>query len=263
MQTIPFSKYQGTGNDFIIIDNTSAQYQLSQNQIRFFCDRKFGVGSDGLMLISPPIEEGTHFHLWFYNPDGSQSFCGNGSRCGVAFAQKLHLVEEVARFTAHDGFHHATIQTNGQVALQMSDVGPAIHYAEGLFLQTGSPHLVIQVQEIDRFDVFNTGRNLRYDARFSPGGTNVNFYEVLEPGKIKVRTYERGVENETLSCGTGVTAAAIAAHQEYNWETSAVEVTTPGGQLQVSFQSAQATGHYKEVILKGPAEPVFTGTIVV
>ncbi|RNI26358.1 diaminopimelate epimerase [Rufibacter latericius] len=252
---LTFYKYQGTGNDFVVLDNRDQTIQLSQEQVAFLCDRRKGIGADGLMLLQP--KEGFDFEMVYYNADGRpSSMCGNGGRCLVAFAQFLDVVEDQAYFIAADGPHQAFLK-DGLVHLQMKDVDAVEDLAEATFLDTGSPHYVKQVEALEHLNVFAEGRAVRYLDRFQAQGTNVNFVEHLPENKLFVRTYERGVEDETFSCGTGVTAAALSASRA-GYE-SPVHIRVLGGELQVSFEKE---GHgFKNVFLIGPAEQVFKGEI--
>ncbi|HET9054136.1 MAG TPA: diaminopimelate epimerase, partial [Cyclobacteriaceae bacterium] len=206
---IHFYKYQATGNDFILIDNLSGALKLSTDQVKMLCDRKFGIGADGLMLIEK--HPTAHFTLNYFNSDGSQSLCGNGSRAAVKMAASLGLINGKARFEAFDGLHDAELEEGGIVRLKMNDVSGVRTVGDDLFINTGSPHFIRFVSDANTHPVLEEGRKIRYNPDFQPGGTNVNFVEKQEGNAIFVRTYERGVENETLSCGTGVTAAALAA----------------------------------------------------
>ncbi|WP_181304526.1 diaminopimelate epimerase [Rufibacter sp. XAAS-G3-1] len=252
---VTFYKYQGTGNDFVVLDNRTQAIQLSQEQVAFLCDRRKGVGADGLMLLQP--REGYDFEMVYYNADGRpSSMCGNGGRCLVAFAQHLGVVEDQAYFIAADGPHQAFLK-DGLVHLQMKDVDAVEDLAEAVFLDTGSPHYVKQVNALANVDVFSEGRAVRYSDRFKAEGTNVNFVEHLPENKLFVRTYERGVEDETFSCGTGVTACALAASRA-GYE-SPVHIKVLGGELQVSFER-EGSG-FRNVFLIGPAVQVFKGEI--
>ena len=257
-----FYKYQGTGNDFIIIDNR--QQLISKNDtknVARLCDRKFGIGADGLMLLENPEDVQDDFKMVYFNADGNESsMCGNGGRCLVAFAQKLGLIDDKATFTAIDGKHYATVK-NEIVNLQMQDVNDIEVYASHLFLNTGSPHHISMVPDVASVDVFKEGRAIRQGAPYFEEGTNVNFVQQLAPDFFKVRTYERGVEDETLSCGTGVTAVALAMHAIKKTALNTIKVNTPGGDLGVSF-TKNTDGTYKDVILSGPATFVFKGEIV-
>lgn len=257
---IHFYKYQATGNDFVLIDNLSGRLQLSNDQVRIVCDRKFGVGADGLMLIEK--HPTAHFNLKYFNSDGSQSLCGNGSRAAVKMAASMGLINGKARFEAYDGLHDAEIEAGGIVRLKMNDVSEVRVLGNDVFIDTGSPHFVRFVSNVSEYPVVEEGRNIRYSADFQPGGTNVNFVEKVSESTIFVRTYERGVENETLSCGTGVTAAALAASQ--HGFRSPVEVKTLGGTLRVEFKTGQPAGQgviYHDIYLIGPAKMVFEGDL--
>lgn len=260
---IHFYKYQATGNDFVVVDNRSGELRLTTDQIRAICDRRFGVGADGLMLIEK--HPSANFHLQYYNSDGSQSLCGNGSRAAVRMAASLGLVNGKARFEAFDGLHDAELRDGGIVRLKMNDVTEVRQIGDDLFINTGSPHYIRFVDDAKAYPVFEEGRKIRYSEAFSPGGTNVNFVQLLGDNRIFVRTYERGVENETLSCGTGVTAAALAASSR--GATSPVHVQTLGGELQVEFTPIHS-GHpggqsatFKNIYLTGPAKLVFEGDL--
>ncbi|MCU0356104.1 MAG: diaminopimelate epimerase [Cyclobacteriaceae bacterium] len=253
-----FFKYQATGNDFILIDNRSGELRLSVEEIRLLCDRKFGIGADGLMLIEP--HPSLSFSLNYYNSDGSQSLCGNGSRAAVCFASRLGIVSDNASFIAYDGAHDAQLLTNGLVRLNMNDVHEVIYFNQDVFIDTGSPHYIRFVDDVKNYPVAEEGRSIRYNAAFAErNGTNVNFVELLPGNTIYVRTYERGVENETLSCGTGVTAAALAASQ--HGYTSPVTVKTPGGDLSVEFEKNRTDRSFTGIYLIGPAKMVFQGDL--
>ena len=247
----------------MLIDNRSGIYHFTPEQIRVICDRKFGIGADGLMLIESHPD--AHFNLQYYNSDGSQSLCGNGSRAAVRMAAALGLVNGKARFEAFDGLHDAEILEDGVVRLKMNNVSVVKKLGENYFINTGSPHFVSFVSRVEKHPVFEEGRKIRYDSQFSPGGTNVNFVEIGAGNSIFVRTYERGVENETLSCGTGVTAAALAA--SLKGLTSPVSVKTLGGELRVEFKTVspavQADGAvlFEDIYLIGPAKMFFEGDL--
>lgn len=250
-------KYQGTGNDFVLIDNRSREVSLTNAQVARLCDRKFGIGADGLMLLE--LAEGQDFRMVYYNADGSEStMCGNGGRCITAFARKLNLVDRSASFIAIDGPHQATVNDDDTISLRMQDVAAISRYEDHCVLNTGSPHYIHWVEDAALVNVFEEGRRIRLQDTFSPKGINVNFVQRLAEDQLYVRTYERGVEDETLSCGTGVTAAAIAAATGTGNFTT--RILTPGGALRISFikdteQSAT------DVILTGPATFVFEATI--
>ncbi len=257
---VHFYKYQATGNDFIIIDNRAGNLRLSAEQIQHLCNRKLGVGADGLMLLEKHPSQ--NFNLVYYNSDGSQSLCGNGSRAAVQMAAALGLVNGKATFTAYDGPHQAELLDQGVVKLKMNDVADTKPIGEDVFLNTGSPHLVRFVNNVAGYAVFEEGRKIRYSEPFQPGGTNVNFVELLGDNTIYVRTYERGVEDETLSCGTGVTAAALVASQR--GYQSPVKIKTKGGDLSVAFQTSHSGSPgpaFSHIYLIGPAKMVFEGTL--
>ncbi|MGK7391352.1 MAG: diaminopimelate epimerase [Candidatus Cyclobacteriaceae bacterium M2_1C_046] len=253
---VEFKKYQATGNDFVLIDNREEKINLELPQIMRLCNRSWGIGSDGLILIEP--DNSADFKMNFYNPDGSQSLCGNGSRCAVKFARELGIIEKETTFSAFDGIHWAEILKDDQVRLKMQDVKTVRHMGDGMFVDTGSPHVVNFVINLENFKVRREGKKIRNSGLFHTSGVNVNFVEVADNHNIYVRTYERGVEDETLSCGTGVTAAAIASQQKTVF--SPVVVKTRGGELQVEYNKL-AEGGYEDVFLIGPAEKVFEGII--
>jgi len=249
-----FHKYHGTGNDFILVDNRSAWFQPETGIIRQLCDRHFGIGSDGLILIES--DEETDFYMNFYNPDGTQSFCGNGSRCAIAFFHSLVSEKQHFTFTAIDGVHAGRLEGN-QIAVSMCDVWKVDERSDGLFIHTGSPHLIRFTEKLDQLDLLREAREIRYSSDWVEEGVNVNFVEQQVPGRIRMRTYERGVEGETLSCGTGVTAAAIASHYRRGSE-GVVVVDTSGGVLTVTF-SPVASEQFSGIELIGPAVKVFEG----
>lgn len=259
---LSFYKYQGTGNDFVMIDNRS--YILSKNDtktIRHLCDRKFGIGGDGLILLENPDNPNEDFKMVYFNADGKESsMCGNGGRCIVAFANFLGIIEDKAAFSAIDGFHEASIE-NEIVSLKMSDVAGVEETESFLFLDTGSPHHIVFSEKVEDLEVKREGAAIRYSDLYErAGGTNVNFVEVEKDGILKVRTYERGVEDETLSCGTGVTAVAIAAYITGKASSNRVQLKTPGGSLSVSFEG-EGDG-FKNIWLTGPAQQVFKGSMI-
>ncbi len=254
MLKLHFSKYQGAGNDFILIDNRSGTHQLSTDQIQKLCDRNFGIGSDGLILIEE--SDSANYFVNFYNPDGSQSFCGNGSRCAFRMAQRIGLVKKEGSFQAIDGLHQAK-SISDDVSISMSDVAGVDAYKDGFVLQTGSPHFVKFAEEIENIDLVKEAHSIRYDAHYKDKGINVNFV-LPESDGIKMRTYERGVEAETLACGTGVTAAALVFALSRD-HVEAVKVQTRGGKLSVNFE--RAGQGFKKIWLTGPAEHVYDGNI--
>lgn len=256
--THTFYKYQGTGNDFVIIDNRELEFdKLNTNLVKNLCNRYFGVGADGLMLLENHSEH--DFKMVYYNSDGNQStMCGNGGRCLVAFAKFLGIINTKATFEAIDGLHHAEIN-NDIIALEMQDVTTIENHNTHLFLDTGSPHHVTMVNDLEQYNVKDNGAKIRYGEPYGKAGSNVNFVNKISNDTFAVRTYERGVEDETLSCGTGVTAVAIAMHNAKHTDAETVHLKTPGGDLQVSFKPDN--GAYKKVWLTGPAKQVFKGEI--
>ncbi len=254
---IQFHKYQGTGNDFIIIDNYHTEpIALTTAQIKKLCDRHFGIGADGLMLLNK--KDGYDFEMKYYNADGNESsMCGNGGRCIVKFAHQIGIHKAKYHFAASDGEHAAEIDVDGTVSLQMADVNKVEYHNNHAIINTGSPHFVKFAQDVENIDVVDSGRGIRYSSQFEKEGINVNFVENLSEDKIFVRTYERGVEDETLSCGTGVTAAALlSAHNENGFNT--VNVKTAGGNLSVEFNK-EGDEHFNDIWLCGPAVFVFKG----
>jgi diaminopimelate epimerase len=257
--TLHFSKYQGTGNDFVILDNRTGLYtDLTSPQIKNLCDRRFGIGADGLMLLN--TLSGYDFEMKYYNADGGEStMCGNGGRCLVRFASDVGIIRTGYHFLAIDGVHEAEIETEGTVSLKMNDVNTIRQSGGAFILNTGSPHYVHLINGVMNVDVYKRGREIRYNKEFAADGINVNFVEQLrDSDKIIVRTYERGVEDETFSCGTGVTAAAIVCHHNDNGFNS-VQVQTKGGMLTVEYEKKGS--RFTDVWLTGPAEKVFDGTI--
>lgn len=254
---IHFYKYQGTGNDFIIMDNrTRIHDALTKEQVAFLCHRRFGIGADGLMLLNE--KAGYDFEMIYYNSDGApSSMCGNGGRCLVKFAYDLGFNASTFKFIAVDGEHEATINKEGLVSLKMQDVSGVVESGNDFVLDTGSPHYVKMQGDLWTQDVVQKGKDIRYSAPFSKEGINVNFVETVA-NKILVRTYERGVEDETFSCGTGVTAAALVCAQNQNG-FNRIEVETKGGPLSVEFN--KSGDHYSDIWLTGPAVKVFDGTI--
>lgn len=255
---INFFKYQGTANDFVMVDNRDGHFPAADQQlVAFMCTRRLGIGADGLILLQN--RPGYDFEMVYFNADGRLgSMCGNGGRCTVAFARQLGVIGEKAFFLAADGDHHATISPEGLVSLKMNDV-QAIECSEGFyFLNTGSPHYVAFVEDLEAYPVFEEGKAIRYNDRFRLEGTNVNFGQLPQSQEpLFVRTYERGVEDETFSCGTGVTATAIAA--SFRGLSSPVRIRTLGGSLEVSFQ--RQGEQVSDIYLTGPARKVFAGVI--
>lgn len=252
-----FYKYQGTGNDFVMIDNRSEFFPKDDLAlVSFLCDRRFGIGADGLILLES--DRDTDFRMVYYNSDGRQgTMCGNGGRCIVAFAHHLGVVDQNASFMAVDGLHKATI-ADGIVSLEMQEVREIREKSNSLFLNTGSPHHVQLVDRLKDFDVRREGAKLRYGL-YGEQGSNINFVNQTSEDTFHVRTYERGVEDETFSCGTGVTAVALAMYHTGRTNKDFVKIVTPGGHLQVKFRNSE--NGYDQIWLTGPAQLVFKGEI--
>ncbi len=256
---LTFYKYEGTGNDFVMVDNR-AQFFPKDNiaLVRHLCDRRFGIGGDGLILLENDTE--TDFRMVYYNSDGNpSSMCGNGGRCLVAFAKSLGVISDQASFIAVDGLHRATIAADGIVSLEMSEVDEVKIYPEYVFLDTGSPHHVQMEVDLFHLDVKAIGSAIRYSDLYGKVGSNINFVKQISTDTFAIRTYERGVEDETLSCGTGATAVAIAMHATGKTSNDHLHINVEGGKLQVSFEKQESK--YTKVMLIGPATFVFKGTI--
>lgn len=253
-----FYKYQGTGNDFIIVDNRLQLIDKNNTKrIAELCDRRFGIGADGFILLEN--DTSSDFKMVYYNSDGNEStMCGNGGRCIVAFARFLNIIKNETEFLAIDGLHKAKIEGD-TVHLQMQNVNVIDVFENHLFLNTGSPHHVEMVSNIKTLDVKSKGSKIRYSETYDEAGSNVNFVEQLADNRFAVRTYERGVEDETLSCGTGVTAVALAMHKINKTTDNQVELKVEGGELMVHF--TKSANGYEDIWLIGPAEQVFKGEI--
>ncbi|VXC33322.1 diaminopimelate epimerase [Maribacter litoralis] len=252
-----FYKYQGTGNDFVMIDNRNGQFPKEDTElVAKICHRRFGVGADGLILLENDTE--TDFRMVYFNADGKEgSMCGNGGRCIVAFANFLDVIEEETVFNAVDGLHKATI-VGDVVSLKMLDVSEIKEKSNALFMDTGSPHHIQLVNGLKSFNVAKEGARIRYGI-YGEKGSNVNFVETNVDGGFSIRTYERGVEDETLSCGTGVTAVALGMYHIGNTKEKTVAVKALGGNLEVSFKEDH--GAYSDIYLKGEAKQVFKGEL--
>jgi len=254
---LTFYKYQGTGNDFVIIDNRDGNISLTTEQVKALCDRKFGIGSDGLMLLNTSSEY--DFEMVYYNADGNEgSMCGNGGRCLVQFAFDRGIKRDKYKFIATDGEHDAYF-SEGWINLKMKDVTEVVVDKDSYIVNTGSPHYVKPTNDVQELNVYEEGRAIRYSDEFKEEGINVNFVERLDEDLIRVSTYERGVENETLSCGTGVTASALFFAQD-GLGFNRIEVTTLGGNLAVEYEKLSDTT-FNNIWLCGPATFVFKGTI--
>ncbi len=258
--TVKFYKYQGTGNDFVMIDNRNLALTNERAQIEKLCNRRFGIGADGLIYLQS--KEGYDFEMVYFNSDGNEStMCGNGGRCLIRFAHDLGLIADKCKFMAIDGEHEGEILSDGRVSLKMKDVDCIESYNSDYVLNTGSPHYVQFANYVANLKVYEEGYKIRNSARFAAEGINVNFAEKKSADELFVRTYERGVEAETLSCGTGVVASALAFASKNGSLLSRVSIETPGGKLQVNFE-AQGNG-YRNIFLTGPAERVFEGEVIV
>lgn len=276
-----FWKYQGAGNDFIMLDQREQIWLTRANTARIerLCDRHFGIGADGLILLQP--KEGYDFEMVYFNADGREStLCGNGGRCVAAFAQALGVIGARGYFWAIDGPHEALVTSKADgsswVELKMGDVGTIRRDGEAFVLNTGSPHYIRFEKDIAQLDMYATGQAVRYSDTYKAEGINVNVVEIIhgedenptsdiqnpKSPSLAIRTYERGVEDETLACGTGVTAAALAWHRANNGESGAFEVPVKaqGGQLSVRF-TALSDGTFGDIWLCGPAAAVFKGEI--
>ena len=254
-----FEKYHGTGNDFILINDNSEKFPITDfNKIKFLCDRKFGIGSDGLIVLRK--HEKFDFEMFYFNSDGVEgSLCGNGSRCAIAYGINNGFLNDNVVFKAIDGVHYAKAESNNIFSMSFKDLKSIERNRNSSFLNTGSPHHVELVQNLDNINVKERGSLIRHGTKYKKEGVNVNFIEIIGVNKIKLRTYERGVEDETLSCGTGAVASSIAAHFLKLIKVDKIKVQTLGGTLEVKFKFDSDL--YKDICLKGPAKKVFSGKI--
>ena len=251
---IPFVKFQGTGNDFVMIDNRELGLKLSQQQIARICNRQFGIGADGLILIELEADQPK---MVYFNSDGADSsMCGNGGRCFVKYCHQLGIIRTEGSFLAVDGIHEFKIEGD-LIHLKMADVNDFKKDGEAWLIETGSPHYIEEADVLDGLDMIEKGRTIRYSSTYEKDGINVNIVET-DGLEALMRTYERGVENETLSCGTGATAVAVMLAEEKDWP-SPIRISTLGGKLEISFEKAGSI--YKNVWLIGPAESTFEGEI--
>jgi diaminopimelate epimerase len=254
---LTFYKYEGTGNDFVMIDNRTKEFPKENvSIISHLADRHFGIGADGVILIEN--DEKFDFKMIYFNADGSQTFCGNGARCAVAFAKQLEIIKNKTTFLAVDGKHFAEVK-NDLISLQMINVDDIKVNEKSVFMYTGTQHHVELVDELNEYPVYENGKKIRYS--YNNPGSNVNFAQQINDTTFRVRTYEKGVENETLACGTGVTAVAIAMHKTKKTNSNHIFLPVEGGNLEVTFN--ENNGIYTNVFLKGPAKFVFKGTISV
>lgn len=260
MSILRFSKYDGAGNDFVMIDNRENDIHLSREQIKTLCHRRHGIGADGLIMIENHTS--LDFRMVYYNSDGNEStMCGNGGRCIVAYAKELEVIKDTCRFMAIDGAHDASVHGEN-VVLGMTPVGKVEEIDLGYVLDTGSPHYVKLVNDVTSIDVRKEGGAIRYGDTFGKEGINVNFVEYLGGQNAKIRTYERGVEDETFACGTGATAAAIALHYGGIIKANEVILDAVGGRLKVTFTKDEQT-RYSNIWLEGSARKVFEGEVLV
>lgn len=253
---LSFYKYQAAGNDFVCFDNRQGEVKLTTKQIGRICDRRFGVGADGIIYVER--DANYDFYVRYFNADGTQSLCGNGSRSAVDLAAHLKLVAGKTIFNAYDGPHEATVISPGLIRMQIHDVKHVERKGDDYFMNTGSPHNVRFVTGLPQYPVFEEGRKIRYSPLYNPTGTNANFVELLPDNTIAFRIYERGVEEETLSSGTGATACALAA--SFVGYHSPVRVQSRGGQLEVEFKRRQ-DGTFYDIYVTGPAKMVFQGSL--
>ena len=256
---LSFYKYQGTGNDFIVVDNiysNNLELPLDPTTIRKLCQHKFGIGADGLIFLQRhPIHD---FEMVYYNPDGSQSLCGNGSRCAIHLANELKIINNTTNFLAIDGTHQAYIEKD-LIYLLLQDVEVIKIIADDFFVDTGSPHYIRVVGEVATMEVVTSGKAINSAYPFQNTKTNVSFVQLQENNQISMRTYERGVNEETLSCGTGAVAAALVASMK--GYRSPIQIMTSGGKLAVSF--CEENGSFTNIWLSGPAVQVFKGEIYI
>lgn len=255
-KSIKFSKYHGTGNDFILIDGFNHEApELSEQEIQEMCHRRFGIGADGLIILKP--KQGYDFEMDFYNSDGRNgSMCGNGGRCVVSFAHDIGVIDKETTFWAPDGVHFARYESSNEISLKMQDVNKIDDYESGMIMDTGSPHLVVFESKLEGNDFYNKGRDIRFNSTFKDEGINVNFVELKNKG-ISIITYERGVEDLTYSCGTGTVAAALATSLKAK-QVSPIKADTKGGQLEVQFEYISRQ-EFKEIWLIGPAIKSYSG----
>lgn len=254
MSKIQFYKYQATGNDFLLVDNRAGNLSFSNKQISNICDRRFGIGADGIILLNNDSD--TDFRMVYHNRDGSTSFCGNGCRATVHFANLLGLIEKKATFMAHDGEHEAEILADGMIRISLADVHSIEQKTrEDFFVHTGTAHHVRFVKDLHSFPIVEEGRKIRYSELYHPHGTNVNFVELLNSGDVAFRIYERGVEDETYSSGSGATACALVAAKVHDLP-SPIHLTTKGGPLRVDFERPTPE-HFSNIHFTGPAQLVF------
>ena len=262
---IQFYKYQGTGNDFVMIDNRTGNFNCNNTEfISSICDRRHGIGCDGLILIEDNND--LDFTMKYFNSDGSElGMCGNGARCVTQFAKKLGIINNSAIFQASDGAHHAEIIDNNYVRVKMNDIDMSNYDLidknfDAIYLNNGSPHLVINSNNIDNIEVINEGRKIRYGDKYKDEGVNINFVEFTSNSSLcKVRTYERGVEDETLSCGTGAVAVAVVLNYSKITNKEEITISMKGGNLKVSFN--RVGDNFSNIWLYGAVAEIYKGEI--
>jgi diaminopimelate epimerase len=257
---LKFYKYHGAGNDFIMIDcRNSDESFFSNERVKFLCDRHFGIGADGLILL---LKDNTdEFRMKYFNSDGMEgTMCGNGGRCITTFAHDLGIIKKSTVFTGIDGSHRAEIIRPGLISLKMTDVKGVKEFPDGYLVDTGSPHFVTFRKSVSDIDVYSEGRNLRHQQRFANAGVNINFVEDVSQNVCRMRTFERGVENETLACGTGAVAAAISSYCRQKTDKNSYSIEVPGGTLTVRFNPHDNMS-FTDVWLEGPVKFVFKGEI--
>ena len=258
MSPIHFYKYQATGNDFVIADNREGKLSFSGSQISRLCDRRFGIGADGLILLEKDSRQ--DFKMIYYNRDGSEGFCGNGCRAIAHFAQLLGMIKTDFTFSAFDGDHRGQILSDGMVRFSLHDVNTIEAKGKDFYINTGTDHHVRFVESLDTYPVFDEGKKIRYSDLYKPKGTNADFVEVHADKGVSFRIYERGVEDETYSSGSGATASALVAAKQFGL-TSPIKLTAPGGKLQVEFETRQ-NGTFHNIYLTGPVQLVFETKIL-
>ena len=255
---ISFSKYNGAGNDFIVIDNRYNKLSLTKSQIFKLCNRNVGIGADG--IISIENSDKTDFEILHYTSDGTLgSLCGNGSRCAVSFAYRNKIINKETRFEAFDGSHKAEIINDELIIMQMKLNSKIIENEYGVWLDTGSPHLIVEANNTDIIDVKNAGQSIRYNDFYKEEGVNVNFVEKVSDDVFKIRTYERGVEDETKACGTGSTASAICMNYLGRTKSNEIKMKCQGGDLNIKFINTD--DEFSNISITGPAKFVFEGVI--
>lgn len=261
---LKFYKYQGAGNDFVLINNMNGEISLNSKQIENICNRNFGIGADGLMMLEK--DTNNDFYMRYFNADSSEvAMCGNGGRCIVLFAHHQGVIGKNTTFNSLDGIHSAQIINDngieGHVKINLINVNEIVEYNNDIFMNTGVPHYIQFVDNVDHVDIQKEGSFIRYNEMFKPEGTNVNFVEISGIGAIKVRTYERGVEGETLACGTGATAAAIATSLKFQPSINSFKVSVQGGELNIDFNKL-SSHNYINIQLEGGAKATFKGEFI-